>query len=148
MVYSYNDLNITVLNDHGRIKVSKNGVQAGISRVYVKVFAKNHSGTSSFYRDGYTDAAGGFNYFDVKTARISNISQFAVYVDSPELGKSPLTPGCLMMNIDPPKGEVKAQEKVALVSKAMKSKQREMAKKRYVSSKYEFAEEEMGGLFD
>lgn len=88
LVYSFNDLNITVLNDQGRIKVSKNGAAAGLSRVYVKVFAKNHSGTSSFYRDGYTDAAGGFNYFDVKTARISNIAQFAVYVDSPALGNS------------------------------------------------------------
>jgi hypothetical protein len=53
-----------------------------------------------------------------------------------------------MMNIDPPQGEVKVQEKVALVSKAMKAKQKEMAKKRYVSSKYDFGEEECGGLFD
>lgn len=53
-----------------------------------------------------------------------------------------------MLNIDPPVGEVKVQEKVALVSKAMKMKQRAKAQARYCSSKYAIEEEEMGGLFD
>jgi hypothetical protein len=52
-----------------------------------------------------------------------------------------------MMNIDPPQGEVKVTERVALVSQAMKAKQKEMAKKRYVSSKYEFGESEWGGMY-
>jgi hypothetical protein len=80
-------LNITVSNNQGRIKVSKKNSQVGMSRVYVKVFVRNTYGSISFYRDGYTDAAGGFNYFDLKNARINNISQFAVFVDHKELGK-------------------------------------------------------------
>jgi hypothetical protein len=46
-----------------------------------------------------------------------------------------------MLDIDAPKGEVKIQEKAKLVSKAMQSKQKEMMKKRYVSSKNACEEE-------
>ena len=76
-----------VANDQGKVKVCKKGSEIGLSRVYVKVFAKMHNGQSSFYRDGYTDVAGGFNYFDVKTGSIANISQFALFIDHRDLGR-------------------------------------------------------------
>jgi hypothetical protein len=86
LVYSYNELNLLVSNEQGKIKVCKKGSETGLSRVYVKVFAKMNNGQSAFYRDGYTDVAGGFNYFDVKTSSIASITQFAVFVDHRDLG--------------------------------------------------------------
>jgi hypothetical protein len=90
LVYSFNQLNLLVANEQGKVKVCKKGSEAGLSRVYVKVFAKMNNGQSAFYRDGYTDVAGGFNYFDVKTSSISNIAQFALFVDHKELGRQKL----------------------------------------------------------
>jgi hypothetical protein len=136
LVYSFSSLAVLVSADQGRLKVTRKGAEAGLSRVYVKVFAQTSSGQTAFYRDGYTDAAGGFNYFDVKTGSISGLTRFALFVDHRELG-------CTMLNVDAPKGEVKIQQKAQLVSKAMKSKQKEMMKKRYVSSKNACEEEMM-----
>lgn len=98
-------------------------------------------GQISFYRDGYTDVAGGFNYFDVKTSSISRITQFALFVDHKELGSPLFNQGCLMLNVDAPKGEIRVQEKAKLISKTMQSKQKQMMKNRYFSSKNACEEE-------
>ena len=73
-------------NEQGKIRVCRKGSEAGLSRVYVKVFAMLNGYQSAFYRDGYTDFAGCFNYFDIKTSSISNISKFAVFIDHKDLG--------------------------------------------------------------
>jgi len=44
---------------------------------YVKCFAKI-SGSTVFFRDGYTDLRGSFNYLDVKETDYAKITKFSI----------------------------------------------------------------------
>jgi len=39
-----------------------------LSRVYVKAFAKDNSSNVTFYKDGYTDLVGRFDYASLNTS--------------------------------------------------------------------------------
>ncbi len=55
-------------------------------KVYVKAFAKNNDGSVSFYKDGYTDLIGKFDYASLNTNSLSNIKKFSIFVMSDDLG--------------------------------------------------------------
>jgi len=57
-----------------------------LTKVYVKTFAKDRSGKVSFYKDGYTDLRGRFDYATLNSGNVSNISKFAILVMSDEHG--------------------------------------------------------------
>ena len=123
LVYSYNQLNVAVFADQGRLKITDKKTSKALSRVYVKVFAKTTGGANQFFRDGYSDIVGGFNYFDVKTG-VSGVQQFGLFISDGEKG-------CVIMNIDAPQGGQTAVVKVALKSKKMKEAQSKMVNMRY-----------------
>lgn len=52
----------------------------------MKCFAKAKDGKVSFYKDGYTDLRGRFDYATLNSNDISNIDKFAIFVMSDELG--------------------------------------------------------------
>ena len=52
----------------------------------MKCFAKAKGGKVSFYKDGYTDLRGRFDYATLNSSDISNIERFAIFVMSDELG--------------------------------------------------------------
>jgi len=52
----------------------------------VKCFAKTKDGKISFYKDGYTDLRGRFDYATLNSSDISNIKKFSIFVTSDELG--------------------------------------------------------------
>lgn len=54
--------------------------------MYVKCFVKSRDGKVSFYKDGYTDLRGRFDYATLNSNDISNIEKFAIFVMSDELG--------------------------------------------------------------
>ena len=59
-----------------------------MSKVYVKAYAKEKSGTINFYKDGYTDLRGNFDYASLNSGDISNFEKFSVFVMSDELGST------------------------------------------------------------
>jgi len=64
-----------------------------LSLVYVKCFAKDNNNNVSFYRDGYTDLRGRFDYALSSASDVDNISRFSVLVISEEYGASILEAG-------------------------------------------------------
>ena len=55
--------------------------------MYVKVYAQTKDDEEvSFYKDGYTDLRGKFEYATLNSSDISNIEKFAILVVSDELG--------------------------------------------------------------
>lgn len=56
-------------------------------KVYVKCFAKDKSGKVSFYKDGYTDLRGRFDYATLNTTDLKSLDKFAIFVMSDEYGK-------------------------------------------------------------
>jgi len=52
----------------------------------VKCFAKGKDGKVSFYKDGYTDLRGRFDYATLNSNDISNIEKFALFIMNDDLG--------------------------------------------------------------
>ncbi len=54
----------------------------------MKTFAKEKNGNVSFYKDGYTDLRGRFDYASLSTSSIDTIEKFAIFIMSDDLGKN------------------------------------------------------------
>lgn len=70
-------------------------------KVYVKVFMLNKSGKETFYRDGYTDIRGKFEYATTSGDKLKQVKKFSVLVQSEEFGSQ-------IKVIEPPKDETVA----------------------------------------
>ncbi len=71
---------------YGQVQVSAKADNKALSRVYVKVFAKLKNGQTLFYRDGYTDLRGRFDYASSSTMALDDVTEFAILVLSEEHG--------------------------------------------------------------
>ncbi len=83
--YYANNLKIQLVEQYGRLQVRHAETGQPLAAVYVKVYAKTPSG-SRFYKDGYTDLRGKFDYTSLNTNDIGGVSQFAVLVMSDDHG--------------------------------------------------------------
>jgi hypothetical protein len=57
-----------------------------LAQVYVKVFSKDKSGKESFFRDGYTDIRGKFEYALTSGDKLKGVNKFAILVQSGDKG--------------------------------------------------------------
>ena len=76
---------------YGQIRVTRKADNAPLSKAYVKVFAQLHNGEELFYRDGYTDLRGRFDYASSSTLDLNSVAEFSLLVISDELGANVLT---------------------------------------------------------
>lgn len=134
LIYSYNILTVASNPELGMLRVSSES-RVPLSKVYVKCFAKQSNGQVHFFRDGYTDVRGSFNYFDVKTYTNNNLSSFALFISDDKHGKHPLMKGCMILNLDAPKNQNPVVVETRLKSKKMAIMQENNMKSRY--AKYE-----------
>lgn len=67
-----------------------------IPKVYVKCFAKYKDNTVSFYKDGYTDLRGRFNYISTNTNQIKNVVLFSILIIDD-------IKGSIIKEVEPPK---------------------------------------------
>ena len=52
----------------------------------MKAYIKEKNGTESFYKDGYTDLRGRFDYASLSSAQLGNAEKFSIFITSDELG--------------------------------------------------------------
>lgn len=77
-----------------------------LSKVYVKCFAQDKNGSSQFFRDGYTDLRGRFDYALSSSSNIDDITKFSILISSEEYGsiikeaKKPNTQGNMANVLD------------------------------------------------
>lgn len=57
-----------------------------LAQVYVKVFSKDKSGKEVFFRDGYTDIRGKFEYAMTSGDKLKGVKMFAILVQSSDKG--------------------------------------------------------------
>ena len=57
-----------------------------MAKAYVKVYAQSNSGVSKFYKDGYTDLRGRFDYASLSTNELDVVKLFSILVLSDEYG--------------------------------------------------------------
>ncbi|MBI3117075.1 MAG: hypothetical protein HYZ00_00200, partial [Candidatus Hydrogenedentes bacterium] len=80
-----------VIESFGQIQVSDKATNAPLPKIYVKVFSRMNDGGVLFYRDGYTDLRGRFDYAASSTLDVGNVAQFAILVLGDEHGAKVLT---------------------------------------------------------
>lgn len=78
-------LKVQVLELYGQVKVASQDFMP-LPLVYVKAFAKLHSGETQFYKDGYTDIRGRFDFVSLNTDVLKSVQRFALYIEHEQFG--------------------------------------------------------------
>ena len=60
--YHANTLKLALTENYGRLEARDSSTDKPVSRAYVKVYARLQDGTVRFFKDGYTDLRGRFDY--------------------------------------------------------------------------------------
>ena len=83
---------------YGELRVFNRNTMEALSKIYVKVFCKNKSGPELFFRDGFTDIRGKFEYANVAGKSVKDIEKFSILVSDDESGL-----GQVIKEANPPK---------------------------------------------
>jgi len=84
--YYPNSLCIQMMENYGQVRVTHEQTGKPLSKIYVKVYARMHGGDVQFFKDGYTDLRGRFDYTSLNTNEIENVQKFAVLIISDKHG--------------------------------------------------------------
>ena len=84
--YYSHSLAIQVIENYGQVKVTHLTTAKPVSKAYVKVYAQMADGQVKFYKDGYTDLRGRFDYASLNTNDLDVATKFSVLVMSEEHG--------------------------------------------------------------
>jgi len=94
--YYASQLKVHLTEAYGELKVTDLVSDKPLSSVYVKVFAREANGKVSFFKDGYTDIRGKFDYVQTSGNRLASVNRFAILILSDTLGS-------IIKECDPPK---------------------------------------------
>jgi len=78
-------LKVHIYENYGELQVMDNNGKL-LPEVYVKVFSQNNSGETKFYKDGYTDIRGRFDYSTLNENALNDIKKFSILLMSEEYG--------------------------------------------------------------
>eukprot|EP00347_Sterkiella_histriomuscorum_P016748 403352004 len=98
--YYPTQIKVNILAEYGELKVTDREGKV-LPKVYVKVFYQKRGGSTaqaSFFKDGYTDIRGKFEYAQTSGDKLKEVTKFAIFVMSDTLGS-------LIKEVDPPKME-------------------------------------------
>lgn len=84
--YYSNSLSLQLIENYGQVKVTDTATGKPLSRVYVKAYARMNNGQVKFYKDGYTDLRGRFDYASLNTNELDQVERFSVLVLSDSHG--------------------------------------------------------------
>ncbi len=85
-VHYANDLATNLAHQYGQIRVQRASDRSPLVATYVKVYARKHGGAVTFYKDGYTDLRGWFDYASLSTTELDAVDRFAILVCSDQAG--------------------------------------------------------------
>lgn len=94
-VITANSLAVTVVEPFGRLQVLSSQGRSPLEQAYVKVYARHQDGSVRFYKDGYTDLRGQFDYATLSTSDLNSVQRFAILILHP-------TQGALVREAAPP----------------------------------------------
>ncbi len=94
--YYPNALTVDIAENYGQLRVADKKNGRALSKVYVKVYARTGDGSATFFKDGYTDLRGRFDYTSLNTDEIDSVGRFAILIMSD-------THGAMVREAAPPK---------------------------------------------
>jgi len=84
--YYAHSLAVQVIENYGQVRVTQAEGGQPVPRTYVKVYAQLGDGSVKFYKDGYTDLRGRFDYASLSTDDLGGVQRFAILVLSDQHG--------------------------------------------------------------
>ncbi|MDX1963407.1 MAG: hypothetical protein SFX18_09655 [Pirellulales bacterium] len=84
--YYSNSLRATVVENFGQVRVTRADADKPLPKVYVKVYARMKDGNVRFYKDGYTDLRGRFDYTSLSTNELDFVDKFSLLIMSEDFG--------------------------------------------------------------
>ena len=84
--YYANTLKVQLIEAYGQLAVTHAETGKPVPAAYVKVYMKTKGGEVKFFKDGYTDLRGRFDYASLNTNELDNAERLAVLILSPDLG--------------------------------------------------------------
>ncbi|MFW5869393.1 MAG: hypothetical protein ACOCVI_00675 [Planctomycetota bacterium] len=84
--YYANSLAVRMIENYGQLQVLHDATRKPLAKVYVKVYARMTNGQVKFYKDGYTDLRGRFDYTSLNLDLLSHVKEFSVLVLSEKHG--------------------------------------------------------------
>jgi hypothetical protein len=66
--YHANTLKLALAENYGRLEVRDDAANKPVAKAYVKVYARLKNGTIRFFKDGYTDLRGKFDYASLNSS--------------------------------------------------------------------------------
>ena len=84
-IYNSSLLKYSIIESIGEIKVMNPQLQP-LPQVYVKCFCETNSGGIKFYKDGFTDLRGKFDYVSLNTDLVNEVKKFSILMVSKEYG--------------------------------------------------------------
>jgi hypothetical protein len=85
-VYYSNALKVQLVENYGQVQVTAGKNSAPLPQVYVKTYARMKDGSVHFYKDGYTDLRGRFDYSSLSTNELDFVDKFSLLILSDEYG--------------------------------------------------------------
>jgi hypothetical protein len=92
-VHYANDLATNLAHQYGQLRVQRASDAGALAATYVKVYARRRDGAVAFYKDGYTDLRGWFDYASLSTNELDAVERFAILVCSDHAGAAILEAG-------------------------------------------------------
>src|SRR5690606_6456993 len=77
---------VSLAEPTGRVQVLSQSGNQPVAAAYVKVFARHHDGSVRFFKDGYTDLNGNFDYASLSTSDLDTAQRLAILVLDDTLG--------------------------------------------------------------
>ena len=84
--YYSNSMAVQVIENYGQVRVTAADDGKPLPKVYVKVYARLKDGRVEFYKDGYTDLRGRFDYTSLNTNELEFTVKFSMLALSEERG--------------------------------------------------------------
>jgi hypothetical protein len=84
--YLAHALALSLNENYGQLQVLRATDRRPLAKVYVKVYAQKPDGSVVFYKDGYTDMRGRFDYVSLSNQPLDDVRKFALLVLSDEFG--------------------------------------------------------------
>ena len=94
--YYASNLAVQVIENYGQLRVTSLETGQPLPKVYVKAYARMQGGEVKFYKDGYTDLRGRFDYSSLNTDELDYVERFALLILSE-------TDGAAVREAAPPK---------------------------------------------
>ncbi|MCA9213857.1 MAG: hypothetical protein KDB27_12385 [Planctomycetales bacterium] len=80
-----NSMSVFLQQNYGQLQVVDKGNRP-LPETYVKVYAEMQNGKVQFYKDGYTDLRGRFDYTSLSTNQLDSVNRFSILIMSDKNG--------------------------------------------------------------